>query len=134
MFPELASVLNEAYEAAFDRLEDSSAVVSGSAVTRYRDASQNLRTTRETELMEEYPYHTVVAWFGHSEKVARKHYLQVTDTHFEKAVAPKACATDETKSPLNAKDRKNSHSFRGPSDDFASLRENKLPRRDSNPN
>ena len=111
MLPELASVLNEAYEAAFDRLEDSSAVVSGPVVTRYRDATQNLRTTfekiviraglvpwqkpfqnlrstRETELMEIYPSHFVVSWIGHSEKVARKHYLQTPDAHFEKATIP----------------------------------------------
>jgi len=109
MFPELASVLNEAYEAAFDSREDASAVVSGPVVTRYTSADQNLRTTfekivtraglkqwpkpfqnlrstRETELMEIYPSHVVVAWIGHSEKVARKHYLQTTDAHFEKAV------------------------------------------------
>ena len=111
MFPELASILDEAYEAAFDRLEDSSAVVSGPVVTRYRDATQNLRTTfekiviraglvpwqkpfqnlrstRETELMEIYPAHVVVSWIGHSEKVARKHYLQTPDAHFEKATIP----------------------------------------------
>ena len=112
MFPELAGVLNEAYEAAFDQLEDPSTVVSGPVVTRYRDASQNLRTTlekivkraglipwpkpfqnlratRETELMETYPSHVVVAWIGHSETVARKHYLQVTDANFEEATISK---------------------------------------------
>ncbi len=111
MFPELAGVLNEAYEAAFDRLEDPSAVVRGPVVTRYTSADQNLRTTfekiviraglvpwqkpfqnlrstRETELMEVYPAHVVVSWIGHSEKVARKHYLQTTDAHFEKAIIP----------------------------------------------
>ena len=109
MFPELAGVLNEAYEMAFDRLEDKSAVVRGPVVTRYREATQNLRTTfvkiikraglipwpkpfqnlrstRETELMETYPAHVVVSWIGHSEKVAREHYLQTTDAHFEKAI------------------------------------------------
>ena len=50
---------------------------------------QNLRSTRETELMEIYPSHVVVSWIGHSEKVARLHYLQTTDAHFEKAVIPK---------------------------------------------
>ncbi len=112
MFPELASVLNEAYEMAFDRLDDPSAVVSGPVVTRYTSADQNLRTTfekivkraglipwpkpfqnlrstRETELMEIYPSHVVVSWIGHSEKVARKHYLQTTDAHFEKAALQK---------------------------------------------
>lgn len=47
---------------------------------------QNLRSTRETELMETYPAHVVCAWIGNSEAVAQKHYLQVTDDHFAKAV------------------------------------------------
>lgn len=47
---------------------------------------QNLRSTRETELMETFPAHVVCAWIGNSEAVARKHYLQVTDDHFTKAV------------------------------------------------
>ncbi len=41
------------------------------------------------ELMETFPSHVVVSWIGHSETVARKHYLQTTDAHFEKAVAKK---------------------------------------------
>jgi integrase len=83
MFPELAVVLNEAYEMAFDRLDDPSAVVNGPVVTRYRSADQNMRTTfgkiitraglvpwpkpfqnlrstRETELMKIHPPHVVV--------------------------------------------------------------------------
>ena len=46
---------------------------------------QNLRSTRETELADEFPAHVVVAWLGNSEAVARKHYLQVTDEHFATA-------------------------------------------------
>jgi hypothetical protein len=46
---------------------------------------QNLRSTRETELADEFPAHVVVAWLGNSEAVARKHYLQVTDEHFAAA-------------------------------------------------
>jgi len=49
---------------------------------------QNLRSTRETELMEEYPAHVVCSWIGNSEAVARKHYLQITDSHFERAAKP----------------------------------------------
>lgn len=78
-------------------------------VTRYRDAGQNprtqaeriirragidvwpkefqnLRSSRETELAETFPIHVVVKWIGNSEAVARKHYLQVTDEHFAKAI------------------------------------------------
>ena len=47
---------------------------------------QNLRSTRETELAEEHPIHVVCKWLGNSQPVAAKHYLQVTDEHFEKAV------------------------------------------------
>ncbi len=46
---------------------------------------QNLRSTRETELAEEYPIQVVCAWMGNSRSVAQRHYLQVTDHHFEKA-------------------------------------------------
>jgi len=46
---------------------------------------QNLRSTRETELAETYPLHVVCAWIGNSQAVAAKHYLQVTDEHFERA-------------------------------------------------
>lgn len=47
---------------------------------------QNLRSTRETELMESFPAHVVCAWIGNSEAIAQKHYLQLTDDHFAKAV------------------------------------------------
>lgn len=46
---------------------------------------QNLRSTRETELAESFPIHVVTAWLGNSQLVATKHYLQVTDAHFEEA-------------------------------------------------
>ncbi len=148
MFPELAGVLNEAYEAAFDQLEDKSTVVSGPVVTRYTTADQNLRTTfekivkraglipwpkpfqnlratRETELMETYPAHVVVSWIGHSETVAQKHYLQTTDAHFEKAIIPKpaiqvghqvghtACEVAETGETVTASDPEKTQCFSG---------------------
>ena len=46
---------------------------------------QNLRSTRETELVEEFPEHVVCIWLGNSRIVAAKHYLQVTNEHFERA-------------------------------------------------
>lgn len=47
---------------------------------------QNLRSSRETELAEDFPLHVVTAWIGNTERVASKHYLQVTDDHFTKAL------------------------------------------------
>lgn len=46
---------------------------------------QNLRSTRQTELSELFPSHVVCAWIGNSEDVAKLHYLQVTDDHFQRA-------------------------------------------------
>ena len=57
----------------------------------------NMRASRETELTERFPVHVVTAWLGNTPEIARKHYLQVTDDHFAKAIrggaesgAPKA--------------------------------------------
>ncbi|HZZ71574.1 MAG TPA: site-specific integrase, partial [Pirellulales bacterium] len=49
---------------------------------------QNMRSTRETELCETFPLHVVAKWIGNSPAVATKHYLQVTDEHFEAALEP----------------------------------------------
>ena len=46
---------------------------------------QNLRSSRETELVEDFPIHVVTAWLGNSPEVAQKHYLQVTEEHFQRA-------------------------------------------------
>jgi hypothetical protein len=78
-------------------------------ITRYRDAAQHLRTqllrilhkagltawpklfqnlraSRATELVAEYPAHVGTAGLGHSTVVASKHYWQVTDADFERAI------------------------------------------------
>jgi integrase len=109
LFPELLPHLREAFEDAGPG--------STHIVTRYRSTNcnlrtqlqriiskaglkswpklfQNLRSTRETELAETWPEHVVCAWIGNSRAVAKKHYLQVTDEHFEQA-AQLPDATDE---------------------------------------
>lgn len=103
VFPELRPYLLDAFEHAEDGAEY--------VITRYRDATQNLRTqlmkiicraglepwpklwqnlraTRETELAEVFPAHVVSAWIGNSQAVAARYYLQVTDEHFERAAQP----------------------------------------------
>ena len=47
---------------------------------------QNLRSTRETELADDFPIQVVCDWIGNTEAVAAKHYLQVTEDHFTKAL------------------------------------------------
>ena len=46
---------------------------------------QNLRSSRETELVEEFPVHVVTSWIGNSPDVANRHYLQTHEEHFKKA-------------------------------------------------
>jgi len=103
LFPELQPYL----EAAFGEAEPGTEYV----ITRYRDKNANLRTqllriirragvqpwpklfhnlraSRETELTDEHPIHVVCAWIGNSQQIAAKHYLQVTEEHFRRAIAP----------------------------------------------
>ena len=46
---------------------------------------QNLRSTRETELLKDFPIHVVCGWIGNTERIARRHYLQTTEADFDKA-------------------------------------------------
>ena len=48
---------------------------------------QSARQPRETELTEHFPLHVVCDWIGNSAVIASKHYLQLTEAHFTKAVA-----------------------------------------------
>ena len=50
---------------------------------------RNLRSSFETELLEESPSHVVAAWLGHSAVIMLKHYAQVTSDHFERAIGGK---------------------------------------------
>lgn len=100
IFPEIRPHLEEAWEKA----EEGSDFV----ISRYRESEgnlrtqlariirkaglepwsklwQNLRSSRETELVETYPLHVVCDWIGNSKRVAMKHYLQTHEAHFEKA-------------------------------------------------
>jgi hypothetical protein len=100
IFPELRPYLEEAFELAAEG--------SVYVITRYRDTNRNLRTqlnriirragltawprlfqnlraSRETELTAEYPLHVVCAWIGNTERIAAKHYLQVTEDYFARA-------------------------------------------------
>ena len=113
LFPELAAVLTEGFDLALSAIDAAGegkarGTVRGPVITRYREATQNLRTTfqkiviraglqpwpkllqnlrstRETELAESFPLQAVTAWMGNSQLVAAKHYLQLRDEHFQRA-------------------------------------------------
>lgn len=69
---------------------------------------QNLRSSRQTELEERFPRHVVCAWIGNSTAVAEKHYLQVTDEHYERALESDGAVPNRAPS-LPARARVESH-------------------------
>ena len=62
---------------------------------------QNLRSSRETELTERFPLHVVCGWLGNSPRVAGKHYLQTTESHYQDAVV-KPTATKAAQNPAQS--------------------------------
>jgi len=57
-------------------------IVKRAGLTPWPKLFQNLRSTRQTELTDQYPAHVVCKWIGNSEIVAKEHYLQVTQDKF----------------------------------------------------
>lgn len=47
---------------------------------------QNLRSSRESELIKVHGIEVACAWIGNTPAVAMKHYLQITDEDYEKAL------------------------------------------------
>jgi integrase len=116
IFPELATVLTAAFEAAEDgavyviggHLREKALRPSGwrscnlrtqfgriikrAGLKAWPRLFHNLRASRETELLREHPIHVVTAWLGNSPRIALKHYCMVTDHDFDRArgVAEKA--------------------------------------------
>ena len=109
LFPELREILLDVFEAAPDGavfVVDPKYRRAANKVTGWGNANlrttflkiirragmvpwdkpfQNLRASRETELLESYPIKTVTAWLGNSPKVALKHYAMVTPEHWARA-------------------------------------------------
>ena len=109
LFPELRSWLAEALELAPDGSEfiverfraramgptgwrgcnlrtTFEKIIKRAGLTVWPRLFHNLRASRETELMERFPIQVVTAWMGNTPTIALKHYLQVTDQHFQAAL------------------------------------------------
>ena len=63
-----------------------SRIVARAGLTAWPRLFHNLRASRETELVADFPEHIAAEWIGNSVQVARRHYLQVTEEAFKKAV------------------------------------------------
>jgi integrase len=119
LFPEIRPYLDAVYDAAEEgtefvitrhRLPPKSlrrrldVAITLAGVEAWPKPFHNLRATRETELIETFPPQTVCKWIGHDISVAAKHYLQVTEEHYARALQkcvqqPAATHGDGVKSP-----------------------------------
>ena len=70
---------------------------------------QNCRSSRQTELEQHYPTYVVCSWLGNTPTVALKHYLTVTDEHFDSATENWGLAGDKLGTQPPASGRKASH-------------------------
>jgi Site-specific recombinase XerD len=68
----------------------------------------NLRSSRETELVEQFPIQVVTDWLGNSPKIAMRHYLQTTEEHFRRAIGK-----SDDKSDVKSDDAKSGNGWNG---------------------
>ncbi len=114
MFPEVRKALEESWQAAPEgavycvgRYRGGSAnlrtqlmrILVSAGVAPWPKLFVNLRSSCRTELQEVFPDHVVNKWLGHSGKVAEKHYLQVTDEHWGKAIESRTPAGSPVGTP-----------------------------------
>lgn len=99
LFPEVQAALNECWDAAVEgqvsvivKLRSCpnfpvtfGRLLENAAIPVWEKPFVNCRATRATELAEQWPGHVAAKWLGHSQKVADRHYRQITDQYFAKA-------------------------------------------------
>jgi len=115
MFPELATALTEAFDAApvgavyvvgndaYRKAADTpigwrncnlrtqfGRILKKAGLESWPRLFHAMRASRETELAAEYPVHVVTAWLGNTPRIAMKHYLMTTETDFQKAAGSAA--------------------------------------------
>lgn len=93
LFPEISEHLTEGNGLVIDRYSSDSnlrttfaKICDRAGVDRLPKPFTNLRSSAATDLVERFPPHVVNSWLGHSEEIARQHYRQVTEEHFQRAL------------------------------------------------
>jgi len=61
-------------------------IITRAGLVPWEKPMQNLRATRETELLAHYPAKDVTSWLGNSPDVANKHYAMTMQASFDRAV------------------------------------------------
>jgi integrase len=99
-------------------------ILNNASVVPWPKLFQNMRASCETDWLSEAPAHVVAGWIGHSVKVQRQNYAQITEGHFEKFNASKPMAGSNSKSGSDsASDEvRNDENSRESGSDLAHLR------------
>jgi len=111
LFPELRPFLDEAYQMASEgcpwvvpMLEGKGTknlgttfrkIIRRAGVDVWPKPFQNLRSSLQTELEQRWPTYVVCKWLGNTPGVANKHYLTVTEDHFQMAAGGEGQSEDE---------------------------------------
>ncbi|WP_236622168.1 tyrosine-type recombinase/integrase [Novipirellula maiorica] len=80
-------------------------IVTHAGYTPWPKLMQNLRATRETELLAHYPCKDVTSWLGNSPAVANKHYAMAMQSSFDRAITNGAKIVGVTSTPPAEKKR-----------------------------
>lgn len=86
MSPKNAEYLQTRYDHDVNILTALERIVKKAGLTPWPKLMQNLRATRETELLANYPAKDVTSWLGNSPSVANKHYAMTLRESFDRAV------------------------------------------------
>jgi len=99
MAPENAEYLQTRYSHDANILTTLERIVKKAGLTPWPKLMQNLRATRETELLANYPAKDVTSWLGNSPSVANKHYAMTLQESFDRAVTQGAKIEGVTTTP-----------------------------------
>jgi integrase len=86
MAPEGAEFVQTRYSHDANILTTLEKIVTKAGLVPWPKLMQNLRATRETELLAHYPAKDVTSWLGNSPNVANKHYAMTMQASFDRAV------------------------------------------------
>ncbi|WDQ15726.1 tyrosine-type recombinase/integrase [Rhodopirellula sp. P2] len=86
MAPEGAIYVQTRYSHDANILTTLNKIITRAGLVPWEKPMQNLRATRETELLAHYPAKDVTSWLGNSPKVAHEHYAMTMQASFDRAV------------------------------------------------
>lgn len=86
MAPAGAEFVQTRYNAEDNVLTTLNKIITKAGLIPWQKPLQNMRATRETELMARYPVKDVTSWLGNNPAVALKHYAMTMPASFERAV------------------------------------------------